>query len=61
MEESQDGEPKCWNPFNFETATRRDMIRSGIVNEVEEAGYKNIGKHSVYKGIFQTVTGEKIL
>ncbi|HAV43006.1 TPA: hypothetical protein DCX15_03205 [bacterium] len=48
-----------WLPFNFETPTRRDMLRRGLVNEVKEAGFKDIKKISKYKGIFQIVVGEK--
>lgn len=48
-----------WLPFNFETPTRRDMLRHGVVNEVKEAGFENIRKYSIYHSVCQTVTGEK--
>lgn len=48
-----------WLPFNFETPTRRDMLRRGVVNEVEEAGFKNVTKASQYHGILQVVQGIK--
>ena len=31
-----------WLPFNFETPTRRDMFRRGVVNEVREAGFEDV-------------------
>jgi ubiquinone/menaquinone biosynthesis C-methylase UbiE len=48
-----------WLPFNFETPTRRDMLKSGLTNEVKEAGFKNVRKISKYRGVFQIVEGEK--
>lgn len=48
-----------WLPFNFETPTRREMLKYGLKNEVEEAGFKNIRKISKYRGVFQIVEGEK--
>jgi len=52
-----------WLPFNFETPTRRDMLKHGVANEVEEAGFRNIRKisefRSNYRGVFQVVEGEK--
>lgn len=48
-----------WLPLNFETPTRRDMLKHGLTNEVKEAGFKNIKKSSKYKGVFQIVEGEK--
>jgi ubiquinone/menaquinone biosynthesis C-methylase UbiE len=48
-----------WLPFNFETPTRRDMLRQGLVNELKEAGFKNVTKASKYRGIFQVVQAEK--
>lgn len=51
-----------WLPFNFETPTRRDMLKRGLANEVEEAGFRNIRKTSEfrykYRGVFQVVEGE---
>lgn len=48
-----------WLPFNFETPTRRDMLKHGLINEVEEAGFKNVRKVSKHGGVFQIVEGEK--
>jgi demethylmenaquinone methyltransferase/2-methoxy-6-polyprenyl-1,4-benzoquinol methylase len=48
-----------WLPFNFETRTRRDMIKSGLANEVMGAGFADVRKISGYNGIFQTVLGKK--
>lgn len=48
-----------WLPLNFETPTRRDMLRRGLTNELREAGFKNIVKISKYHGVFQVVQGEK--
>ena len=48
-----------WLPFNFETPTRRDMLRYGLENEVKEAGFENIRKISSRQGVFQVVEGEK--
>jgi demethylmenaquinone methyltransferase/2-methoxy-6-polyprenyl-1,4-benzoquinol methylase len=48
-----------WLPFNFETSTRRDMLRNGLVEEVEEAGFRNVTKTSMYSYVFQTVQGIK--
>jgi len=52
-----------WLPFNFETPTRRDMLKHGVANEVEEAGFTKVRKISQfrynYRGVFQVVEGEK--
>ena len=48
-----------WLPFNFETPTRRDMLRNGVINEVKEVGFLNVRKYSIYSGVCQTVTGDK--
>ncbi len=48
-----------WLPFNFETPTRRDMLKHGLVNELEEADFKNVRKAGKYRGIFQVVQAEK--
>jgi demethylmenaquinone methyltransferase/2-methoxy-6-polyprenyl-1,4-benzoquinol methylase len=48
-----------WLPFNFETATRRDMLRHGLDNEVREAGFKSVRKTSKYRGVLQIVCGER--
>ena len=48
-----------WLPFNFETPTRRDMLKHGLTNEVAEAGFKNIRKISKYRGVLQVVQGDK--
>lgn len=52
-----------WLPFNFETPTRKDMLKHGVANEAEEAGFRNIRKISQfgsnYRGVFQVVEGER--
>ncbi len=48
-----------WLPFNFETPTRRDMLRHGIVEEFTEAGFANLSRLSLYRGAFQVVQGRK--
>jgi demethylmenaquinone methyltransferase/2-methoxy-6-polyprenyl-1,4-benzoquinol methylase len=48
-----------WLPFNFETPTRKDMLKHGLTNEVTEAGFKQVTKTSAYHGAFQTVQGVK--
>ena len=48
-----------WLPFNFETPTRKDMLRYGLANEVKECGFKDVIKTIRYKGIFQIVQGIK--
>ena len=48
-----------WLPFNFETPTRRDMLKCGLENEIKEAGFQNIGKISSHQGVLQVVQGEK--
>jgi demethylmenaquinone methyltransferase/2-methoxy-6-polyprenyl-1,4-benzoquinol methylase len=48
-----------WLPFNFESGTRRDMLKHGLENEVIETGFKNVRRSSKFRGIFQVVQGEK--
>lgn len=48
-----------WLPFNFETSTRRDLLKHGLTKEVKEAGFKHILKISKYYRIFQIVQGVK--
>jgi ubiquinone/menaquinone biosynthesis C-methylase UbiE len=48
-----------WLPFNFETPTRRDMLKHGLTNELETTGFQKVRKVSKYKGVFQIVQGEK--
>jgi ubiquinone/menaquinone biosynthesis C-methylase UbiE len=48
-----------WLPFNFETRTRRDMLKHGVVEEVQEAGFRRVRKESKYRGVFQVVQGVK--
>jgi demethylmenaquinone methyltransferase/2-methoxy-6-polyprenyl-1,4-benzoquinol methylase len=48
-----------WLPFNSETPTRRDMLKHGLVSEVEEVGFRNVRKISKFGGICQVVEGEK--
>jgi len=48
-----------WLPGNVETPTRRDMMRCGLSAEVMHAGFVDVEKHSVCRGVFQTVIGTK--
>jgi hypothetical protein len=48
-----------WLPFNFETPTRREMLRIGLENEVRAAGFRNVTKTPKHRGLFQVVSGEK--
>jgi len=48
-----------WLPFNFETPTRRDMLEHGVVEEVREAGFREVTKVSKHRGVFQIVQGVK--
>lgn len=48
-----------WLPGNFETPTRRDMLRHGVSNEVKESGFRDVKKYSACHGVFQTVMGTK--
>ncbi len=48
-----------WLPFNFETPTRRDMLRHTVVKEVEEAGFSDVKKSSFHSGVLQVVLGCK--
>jgi ubiquinone/menaquinone biosynthesis C-methylase UbiE len=48
-----------WLPFNFETATRRDMLGQGVAAEMAEAGFGSVHKLSMHSGIFQVVQGRK--
>jgi demethylmenaquinone methyltransferase/2-methoxy-6-polyprenyl-1,4-benzoquinol methylase len=48
-----------WLPFNPETPTRKDMLRYGVAEEVEEAGFKNVTKISMYHSTLQVVRGRK--
>jgi len=48
-----------WLPFNFETPTRRDMLRWGVEEEVREAGFKEVAKVSLFHGSLQVVSGRK--
>ena len=48
-----------WLPFNFETTTRRDMLKHGLCGEVREAGFGNVRKVSLRRGVLQIVKGEK--
>ena len=49
-----------WLPFNFETPTRRDMMSHGVAEEVREAGFGDVTKTSMYKGVLQVVQGKKL-
>lgn len=46
-------------PINFENPTRKDMLKHGVVNEVREAGFKDVQKISKFQGTMQVVIGEK--
>jgi demethylmenaquinone methyltransferase/2-methoxy-6-polyprenyl-1,4-benzoquinol methylase len=48
-----------WLPGNFETPTRKDMLRHGVDNEVRESGFTNVKKYSTCHSVFQTVIGTK--
>ncbi|KPK68216.1 hypothetical protein AMJ82_08820 [candidate division TA06 bacterium SM23_40] len=48
-----------WLPFNFETPTRRDMVRYGVADEVREAGFRDVTKVSLFRGALQAVQGCK--
>jgi ubiquinone/menaquinone biosynthesis C-methylase UbiE len=48
-----------WLPFNFETPTRRSMLKHGLDEEVREAGFKTVTKESKYGGVVQVVQGVK--
>ncbi|MFQ5808436.1 MAG: methyltransferase domain-containing protein [Armatimonadota bacterium] len=48
-----------WLPFNFETPTRKDMLRRGLAEEVREAGFGEVRKGSYARGAFQVVRGRK--
>jgi ubiquinone/menaquinone biosynthesis C-methylase UbiE len=43
------------HPINFETRTRRDLERRGLVNEVAEVGFANVRRLSKYAGTMQVV------
>jgi demethylmenaquinone methyltransferase/2-methoxy-6-polyprenyl-1,4-benzoquinol methylase len=48
-----------WVPgfINFETPTRRDLQRRGVVNEVREAGFTHVRRLSKFAGTMQAVEG----
>ena len=46
-------------PLNFETRTRRDLQRRGLVREVSEAGFGEVRKLSKYAGTMQVVEARK--
>lgn len=46
-------------PINFETPTRRDLLRHGLAREVREAGFADIHKVSKYRGCMQVVTARR--
>jgi len=48
-----------WLPFNFETPTRRDMLKRGLLKEVQEAGFVAASKTNMFKGVFQVVQAKK--
>jgi demethylmenaquinone methyltransferase/2-methoxy-6-polyprenyl-1,4-benzoquinol methylase len=49
-----------WLPFNFETPTRREMIRRGLVNEISEVGFTGIIRETKRRGAFQVVTATRL-
>lgn len=48
-----------WLPGNFETVTRRDLMKHGLINEMAECGFAHVRKFPSYKGILQTAVGIK--
>lgn len=46
-----------WLPFNFETPTRRDMLKRRLTTEVAEIGFNSVEKQSKFHGVFQVVQG----
>lgn len=48
-----------WLPFNFETPTRRDMLRHGLAQEVKESRFRGTRKTSKSRGILQVVEAER--
>jgi demethylmenaquinone methyltransferase/2-methoxy-6-polyprenyl-1,4-benzoquinol methylase len=48
-----------WLPFNFETPTRRDMFRRGVISELRKAGFAEVHKTSFFHGVFQVVQATK--
>jgi demethylmenaquinone methyltransferase/2-methoxy-6-polyprenyl-1,4-benzoquinol methylase len=48
-----------WLPFNFETPTRREMLKHGLDNEISEAGFRDITKRSLYNGSLQAIQAKK--
>ncbi len=50
-----------WLPFNFETPTRKDMFRYGLINQMEDAGFRNVFKISIYRGVLQIIESTKYL
>jgi len=48
-----------WLPFNFETPTRRNMFRGGLVQEMRKAGFGHVSKSSLYNGVLQVVQGRR--
>lgn len=48
-----------WLPFNPESPTRRDMLRHTVVQELKEAGFRDVSKTSTFGGTLQVVQGRK--
>lgn len=48
-----------WLPLNPETPTRKDLLKYGLSNEIEEVGFRNITKESKFRGLLQTVQATK--
>jgi len=48
-----------WLPLNFETPTRRDMFRHGLLNEVAHSGFRLARRVSIAHGALQTVVARR--
>jgi len=46
-------------PINIEHITFHDMIRYGLINDVETIGFTNVKKISMFQGMMQIITGKK--
>jgi ubiquinone/menaquinone biosynthesis C-methylase UbiE len=47
-------------PLNFETRTRRDLQRRGLVREISEAGLGKVRKLSKFAGTMQVVEARPV-
>jgi demethylmenaquinone methyltransferase/2-methoxy-6-polyprenyl-1,4-benzoquinol methylase len=48
-----------WLPFNPETATRRDMLKHGLLEELRQAGLSHVSRAGLFGGTLQVVKGTK--